>query len=105
MSKQESYINDVKKVFEEADDDHSGNLSWSEFQEHIKDERVQAFFRALELDAAEAQGLFQLIDTDSDQTVHLNEFINGCIRLKGQAKSLDLVTLLHENKKVHLKIG
>eukprot|EP00746_Dinoflagellata_sp_MGD_P145811 gnl/MRDRNA2_/MRDRNA2_78375_c0_seq1.p1 gnl/MRDRNA2_/MRDRNA2_78375_c0~~gnl/MRDRNA2_/MRDRNA2_78375_c0_seq1.p1 ORF type:complete len:649 (-),score=122.99 gnl/MRDRNA2_/MRDRNA2_78375_c0_seq1:262-2019(-) len=104
MSKQESYINDVKKVFEEADDDNSGNLSWSEFQEHIKDERVQAFFRALELDASEAQGLFHLIDVDSDGRVQLNEFVNGCLRLKGQARSLDLVTLLHENKKMHLKL-
>eukprot|EP00746_Dinoflagellata_sp_MGD_P145812 gnl/MRDRNA2_/MRDRNA2_78375_c0_seq2.p1 gnl/MRDRNA2_/MRDRNA2_78375_c0~~gnl/MRDRNA2_/MRDRNA2_78375_c0_seq2.p1 ORF type:complete len:643 (-),score=129.41 gnl/MRDRNA2_/MRDRNA2_78375_c0_seq2:262-2190(-) len=104
MSKQESYINDVKKVFEEADEDNSGNLEWTEFEKHMADPRVQAFFQALEIDSAEAKGLFQLIDTDGDNRVQLNEFVNGCLRLKGQARSLDLVTLLHENKKMHLKL-
>jgi len=32
--------------------------------------------------------------------VSINEFVNTLLRLKGQAKALDLATLIYENKRI-----
>ena len=35
---------------------------------------------------------------NDDKKVRLEEFIMGCMKLKGQAKSADIATLLHESR-------
>merc|ERR1711972_113952 len=59
----------------------------------------------LELETSEAEGLFHLLDVDESGEVGIEEFIMGCMRLKGTAKSIDLATLLYENKRVHTVIN
>merc|ERR1712241_554403 len=87
-------------ILQEADRDGSGTVSWDEFQKYLSDPRIIDFFRAIELDATEARGLYKLLDVDESDEVPIDEFATSCFRLKGNAKSLDLVSLMHENKKV-----
>merc|ERR1711908_73891 len=56
--------------------------------------------RSLDLDVEEARGLFKLIDIDDTNEVGIEEFVTGCVRLKGNAKSIDLATLMYENKRM-----
>lgn len=100
MARERSYMNEVKRMFEEADLDRSGELSWSELETYLEDERVQAYFNSLDLDPAAAKGLFKLLDTDGSGFVSCEEFVLGCARLKGGARSVDVATLLYENKKL-----
>eukprot|EP00746_Dinoflagellata_sp_MGD_P154865 gnl/MRDRNA2_/MRDRNA2_85082_c0_seq1.p1 gnl/MRDRNA2_/MRDRNA2_85082_c0~~gnl/MRDRNA2_/MRDRNA2_85082_c0_seq1.p1 ORF type:complete len:657 (-),score=123.71 gnl/MRDRNA2_/MRDRNA2_85082_c0_seq1:18-1988(-) len=103
IAKRDSYVHEVRDLFKEADQDGSGELSWPELEKHLHDPRVQAYFKALELDASEARGLFNLLDTDDTGTVSSDEFVMGCMRLKGQAKSIDVATLMYENKRMASK--
>lgn len=100
MERQSSYLNDVKQMFREADVDKSGDLSWEEFENHLEDARVKAYFKSLELDASAARGLFKLLDQDGTGHIDIDEFMMGCMRLKGQAKSIDIATLMYENKRL-----
>merc|ERR1719482_528800 len=100
LSRRKSYVNDVKTIFMEADVDHSGKVSWEEFENHLQDERVRAFFSSLEIDIAEACGLFRLLDVDGNGDITAEEFISGCLRLKGSSKNVDMATLLYENKRI-----
>ena len=43
-------------------------------------------------------GLFLLIDADHNGVVDLEEFINGCMQLRGPAKSLQVARMSYENK-------
>jgi len=61
---------------------------------------MKEFFKAIELDVTEARGLYKLLDVDESDEVPIEEFVTGCFRLKGAGKSLDLASLMHENKKV-----
>mmetsp|Transcript_118861 Transcript_118861/g.222189 ORF Transcript_118861/g.222189 Transcript_118861/m.222189 type:complete len:91 (-) Transcript_118861:130-402(-) len=45
-------------------------------------------------------GLFKLLDIDGSGAVGIEEFVIGCMRLKGSAKSIDLATLMYENKRM-----
>jgi len=91
----EDYMKHFRNFFEEADLDNSGTLSWEEFDGHLKDPKVSAFFQALELDVSQARSLFVLLDMDADGQVTMEEFLEGCVRLRGQARNLDVNMLLH----------
>merc|ERR1712032_1431139 len=95
-----SYMFNMRQIFERADKDNSGSLSWEEFERHLRDERMLSYFALLGLDALEAKNLFRILDVDSSNDVNIDEFLIGCFRLKGHAKQLDLATLMYENKKM-----
>merc|ERR1719235_3104707 len=60
LAREESYANEVRRCFHEADEDGSGTISWNEFNAHLGDPRVQAYFKTLDIDAPEIRGLFKL---------------------------------------------
>lgn len=95
---------DVTKIFEEADADDSGTLCWEEFEAHLVDERVKAYFKSLELDTSEARALFVLLDVEETNEVPIEKFIDGCMKMRGDAKSIDVNMLLYENEKMLSKI-
>merc|ERR1711972_77013 len=94
------YTERIKTFFQEADLDKSGTLSWEEFRAHLENQKVRAYFQTLDLDVSQAHVLFELLDADGSNSVTIDEFLDGCMRLKGQAKSIDLNMLLYMNKKV-----
>lgn len=96
LNKQNSCILGLRELFMEADEDASGTLSWHEFKTHVKDERVLAYLNSLELDGSQVQSLFELLDVDSSGSVAIDEFVSGCMRLRGTAKSIDICALLYE---------
>jgi len=100
MMREGYYVNALKKIFAEADADASGAMTQEEMCSYLADKRVQAYMHTLGMSVSEAQGLFHLLDIDSRGVIDVHEFIMGCLRLKGEAKSIDVVTLMYENKKV-----
>merc|ERR1711971_227566 len=50
------------------------------------------------LDSSQARALFMLLDTDDTEEVSIDEFVSGCTRLKGDAKSIDVNMLLYETE-------
>merc|ERR1712039_578258 len=94
------YTERIKTFFQEADLDKSGTLSWDEFKAHLGNHKVRAYFQTLDLDVSQAHVLFELLDTDGSDSVTIDEFLEGCMRLKGQAKSIDLNMLVYMSKKL-----
>uniref|UniRef100_A0A7S2Q899 EF-hand domain-containing protein n=1 Tax=Zooxanthella nutricula TaxID=1333877 RepID=A0A7S2Q899_9DINO len=89
------YMGKIREFFREADVDRSGTLSWNEFKTHLASPTVKAYFQALDLDVSHAHLLFTLLDEDGNDEVSLDEFLNGCMRLRGEAKSVDLNMLVY----------
>eukprot|EP00413_Alexandrium_margalefii_P005390 CAMPEP_0204521954 /NCGR_PEP_ID=MMETSP0661-20131031/6060_1 /ASSEMBLY_ACC=CAM_ASM_000606 /TAXON_ID=109239 /ORGANISM="Alexandrium margalefi, Strain AMGDE01CS-322" /LENGTH=268 /DNA_ID=CAMNT_0051527583 /DNA_START=47 /DNA_END=853 /DNA_ORIENTATION=+ len=100
MAQESSYARELKKLFMEADEHQTGLLSQEEFLDYLRDQHVQSYLRALGIHASEAAGLFNLLDMDDSGTVDVDEFMMGCLRIKGEAKSVDIATLMYENKKI-----
>jgi len=86
----------MQQVFAELDTNNSGALSLNEFEQHIEDEKILAYLSTLELDVNQVRTLFLLLDVDQTGEVDLEEFVNGCLRLKGGAKSLDMAILKYQ---------
>merc|ERR1740121_618629 len=51
----ERYAKKIQDFFHEADVDNSGSMSWEEFEAHLMNDKVKAYFQALELDVSQAR--------------------------------------------------
>merc|ERR1712203_646993 len=72
-------------------------ITEEEFRKILKVEKVQAYFGALGVEVNHAQGLFRLLDADGTGAVNIEEFVIGCLRLRGEATAVDCATLMYEN--------
>jgi len=89
-------INHLKEVFGLLDINRVGTISWSELEAHLDDAKLRAFFKDIDIDISEARGLFHLLDRDRSGTIDADEFLGGCLRLRGPAKSLDMQLVIRE---------
>merc|ERR1712232_409685 len=97
IANRDSIVKEIVELFVEADVDGSGSLSWREFQNFVQDERIKAFFMALELDMSSLSTIFELLDTSGDGRLEALEFVEGCIKLRGGARKVDVTLLQNEN--------
>ncbi|CAK9029168.1 unnamed protein product [Durusdinium trenchii] len=87
----------MRQLFLEADNDGDGFVSAEEWRELVSHPAVQLWLGSMDLDAADADGLYKLIhDLDQDGDLTMDELIRGVARLKGAARSYDLQMLLRQ---------
>lgn len=84
-------------LFEDIDKNSTGFISWHEFQEYLQDEKAQAFLQYNCFDTSDPQALFALIDVDGDGHIDSQEFIMAMMKIKGQAKGSDMLSLMQES--------
>jgi len=96
IQEEDHNLRELQRVFVELDLNMSGKLSLEEFESHLNDERALAYFQAVKLDVTDIGRLFHLLDADGSGGVDIEEFIEGCQRLKGESRSLDIKIALIE---------
>jgi len=79
-------------------------LTYQEFEEVLTHPKTADFLAALQLDIGDAWELFKLLDTDESQLIDVEEFVHGCLRLKGMAKAVDIAKLDYEHKIRHKRL-
>ncbi|KAF4680697.1 hypothetical protein FOZ63_027093, partial [Perkinsus olseni] len=73
--------------------DESGSLTVEEFRQAIRNPEVESKMKLIDLPVADAEELFMVLDHDGSGELSVDEFIGGCVRLKGSAKSKDLLAV------------
>jgi hypothetical protein len=96
MEQKVEFVEMLQRVFEELDSNGSGTLTLDEFEQQIQDEHILTYLSTLELDIDQVRVLLSLLDVDQNGEVDIEEFITGCLRLKGRAKSLDMAILQYQ---------
>lgn len=94
----------MKRLFQEADSDGNGLVTWEEFSSLLGHPNVRAYFRSIGLDIAEARSFFNLLDFDGSGEINRDEFVVGFTQLRGSAKSLDIARMRHEHLKANNSI-
>jgi hypothetical protein len=95
MKEKEKIVSKLRHFFAEVDTSGDGMIDKEEFEEVLEDMRMQAWLHVLELEVYEVTALFNLLD-DGDGAISCEEFIGGAMRLKGNARAIDAITLMHE---------
>lgn len=101
MKYKEELVSIVEQVFMELDKNHSGSLNIEEFEQHVDDEKIMAYLRSRDIDIGQVRTLFMLLDVDGTGDVSMEEFVNGILRLKGGASSMDLAFLTYQVGWIH----
>uniref|UniRef100_A0A7S0AGA6 EF-hand domain-containing protein n=1 Tax=Pyrodinium bahamense TaxID=73915 RepID=A0A7S0AGA6_9DINO len=105
MESKAEFLHTMEQVFFELDTNDSGELNLDEFESYIEDEKIKAFLSTCQLDIDQVKTLFSLLDTDGTGTVDLEEFITGCLRLRGGATSLDMAMLRWQVDSLQKSLG
>jgi len=93
----------LEGLFHELDDSGDGTLSLEEFQSLISDGILREFLTSMDFEIGDLEELFMLLDNGRDQ-VGIHEFTHGINMIKGQAKNIDLLTLLKLVRRMDDKI-
>eukprot|EP00928_Gymnodinium_smaydae_P073259 TRINITY_DN56499_c0_g1_i1.p1 TRINITY_DN56499_c0_g1~~TRINITY_DN56499_c0_g1_i1.p1 ORF type:complete len:522 (-),score=30.56 TRINITY_DN56499_c0_g1_i1:12-1577(-) len=99
------YIDGLQKLFASIDDDGNGCVTIKEFEAHFNDEAVRCVFRALELDPSDAWELFATLDRDGSGTIDADEFLEGCLYIRGVAKAVNLAALARDISKMRTSMN
>merc|ERR1712080_202432 len=70
----------------------------------MHDNRVLAYLDSLDIDINDVWHFFMMVDRDGDCNIDLEEFMEGCIRLRGPAKSLDIAKMMYDDKMLRRKL-
>lgn len=92
------YVTMLLDLLEEIDVEGEGVISRETLEDAFQDERVKHYFSILDIDVTDSNYLFDMLDLDRSGEVDMEEFVSGCLRLKGAAKSIDIHTLMFEIK-------
>merc|ERR1712187_308549 len=61
---------------------------------------MKAWLAAMDMDVHDAALVFDLVD-DGDSSMSMDELVRGFARLKGAARSLDLATVIRDNRRIN----
>merc|ERR1712151_25036 len=100
LKEKEEFSNKLREFFIAADTSGDGRLSLEELEEILADPGVHAWLKVLELEVYEVMALFRLLDDNKDGTVSYEEFLGGTVRLKGNARAIDSILIMHEQNKI-----
>jgi hypothetical protein len=90
------FLDNMRNIFDSVDEDGSGEVDFAELELQMTKPDIGAYFAGLGVDVDQVGRLFRLLDEDDSGSISRNEFIYGCLRLRGEAKSLDIALLSRE---------
>eukprot|EP00969_Alexandrium_andersonii_P224421 9911471-Alexandrium_andersonii.AAC.1 len=71
----------------------------------MQDKSLTAYFQALDMTVDEAWNFFKLLDVSGTNVIDADDFVSGCMRLRGTARSIDMHMLLYESRWVMRKLS
>jgi len=96
LKNKEMHVNKLRKLFSNLGDGSSEAITFAIFEEKISSPDVQAYFEVLGLDVDDAWSFFKLLDLDDGGDVEIEEFLMGCLRLRGTARAIDVGKIIHD---------
>merc|ERR1719221_602760 len=100
----EVYVKQLDRLFTSLDGTGDGTITREEFDAALRQPRVRHWFGALEIDVSDVPKLFLMLD-DGDGQISKEEFISGLKKVKGTARSIDLLQLTKECQRIGRSMG
>jgi len=100
LQEKHRFVKTLKNLFADWDESGNGKCSLQEFINHVTDAKTQALLRSLGIEGRDAVALFELLDADGSGEVDLNEFVAGCMNLRGPAKAVHVEQVNTNNRNI-----
>jgi len=102
--KRQQYVHGLRDFFKELDGNGNGIVTFDEFKAHLV-QNGPGIFSYLGLEVWDAVNLFEALDLDNSRQLDITEFMDGCMQLRGQARTFDMVQLMRENREMMNEIS
>mmetsp|Transcript_114455 Transcript_114455/g.357931 ORF Transcript_114455/g.357931 Transcript_114455/m.357931 type:complete len:742 (-) Transcript_114455:50-2275(-) len=86
----------IMKLFEISNREQRKTITLEEINARLCNPEAAGEWKSINVQAEEAKYLFELLDIDETGEIGFEEFLSGCLRLHGCAKSFDLLTVMQE---------
>ena len=105
MERREGDMERLTQIFARVDSAHIGSITKGQFLVCWDMPQVRALFSVMDLDTSDAISFFESLDVDGSKNVNVEEFVMGCMKLRGSAKTLDMATVLRESRRISDKLA
>jgi len=101
-AKREEEFHNLGLIFNEMDEDGSGEIADQEFQDAVNNrpDIISKFHLCGFHDDEEIKGLFKILD-DGDGSLTIEEFVEGLRAMQGEARSKDVIRLTKAINRLH----
>eukprot|EP00929_Paragymnodinium_shiwhaense_P123439 TRINITY_DN9730_c0_g1_i2.p1 TRINITY_DN9730_c0_g1~~TRINITY_DN9730_c0_g1_i2.p1 ORF type:complete len:686 (-),score=107.21 TRINITY_DN9730_c0_g1_i2:289-2346(-) len=98
--KDELAMQNFAAVFQRGSEDEEVN--WEVFADKLSERAVVEYFHSIDVPASvtSAKALFELIDMDSSGGITQDEIVQGCMRLKGPARALEVALIQRDTGRI-----
>jgi hypothetical protein len=83
----------LEMMFANLTEDNEDWITLNAFEKHMNERRMKAYFHSLDIKVSDAWTLFKLLDQDHAHAIDLDQFVEGCLQLKGPATAINIKTL------------
>jgi len=90
----EAHCKKIGEVFRELDRTGSGFLCWEDFSELLADDMLKTWLSSMDIDTHDLSHLFKVLSNGGEDQISLDDLVVGMSRIKGPAKSIDVLKLL-----------
>lgn len=98
-AQEDSFLREIRRIFKKPDLNDQ-MITLAELEDQFDDDDVRLRLKVLGVDVSEACSLFRLLDDTGEGAIDCDEFALGCLRLRGQARNIDIQTIRYENRKL-----
>merc|ERR1719195_2306228 len=100
LGDKDKFAKKLGQLFTQIDQDHSGYITRQELDDAIRadEEKAQAVFSAMGISGETALQLCALLDLDGGTKISLAEFVERCLKLRGNAKATDMHLLMEQSR-------
>merc|ERR1712232_877895 len=95
---------DLRRLFDKADVDRTGRISRRDFDKANACGMMRDLLELMGFQYHDFMDFFELVSSQSetdDNSVEIESFVDGCMRLKGAATSFDMKSLMMELRDPH----
>lgn len=97
VKRREEQIEKMKTMFSNIG--HNNDKLWQpDFEIVLQDIEMIAFMSTLEIEPMDVEHFFNILSNDGKDGVDIHDFVSGCLKMGGQARSMDLLGLIHAFK-------
>lgn len=100
-----SQIAALRDVFQEIATEQRDTLNFQDLEDALHADKLGTFMESLGISTDDVWTLFLLIDVDASGRVDIEEFVSGCMQLRGPAQSLQVAKMSYENKLTRQRIN
>jgi len=96
----EHTLHKLNALFQAADTSGDGQLCMDELKALVEHDKVKLLLGKLGVDAGDSEALFHVLDDDGNGHIPREQFISGIKKVKGEARSMDLIPVANHTKHI-----